>query len=878
VESVNPSFIVLPPEGNLDALAAARCLMLLFPGSTLVRPQHLAPNAWDMAQRSEWYRPVPLRELPVGRPLSLHLIGLFSARQFPELTEILNTSAHQITVYSWQKPDFGVPFQHQIPRASSLTAFLAGGIPGFPRAIRPTDALLMQMGIAEETGLLVNKRVTPLDREIWHALQALALPTRVISNQIVCGLREGQRGLLRDLFKNSQNIEIQGHSMVLSLVRSHGNVQEMEPVMDAFWSREEPHFLIGGIIEKHRTAVWARHRLPLPSLKTVFRALQPRVLHRWVVFSVKERNPETIRALIVQELWHGLSAEPCAEEIMISPPQCVDAGTSVAQTLETMRRFHLMGLLVTDKGNFAGVISRKDVDRAEHMNLLEAPIDSFMERNLPIVAPDTPVRVLRHIMAHHNLTRLPVVYQGKPLGIITSRELLRALPDPLPLPQRFLPLAPTSVLPSPAHLTALFKRIAPVPVFHILKKIGEKARECGRKAYLVGGVVRDLFLEKTSLDMDIVLIGDAISFVQQLMTDLKGEVRYFEEFHTARLHVEGMKIDFVTARIEHYAHAGALPQVEFSGLSNDLFRRDFSINALALDLLPDRFFRLIDFFGGYADLQQRSIRILHSMSFMEDPTRMFRALRFANRFHFALTEDTQRALQTALDREVLRTLSVNRIWNEVSRCFAEPRPMLLLQQLLESGIMSFLHPDLKAAGFPANRFKLIPSVGKRFRAAIAPIHLECVYWAGLLAPVPLEDARQLLIDSCYPTDLRRIIVMSLEALHKVPQALARLEPADRLGLYELFQGIPAEGLAALILFALDKQGVKMLFEYVGNLRAIHLNITGEDLHELGVPAGPLFGKILRRVLAEKLTGTLPTRKDELDYVLRAFQDLRLQGT
>lgn len=866
--------VVFPHGADLDLVGAARIIQLQHPELLVVQPRRLNANAWDIIRRRGLFRFSDPGNIVWKEVTHVHLLGIQASRQNPEIILRLSGFAGEIFAYLWMAPalPFRVVVQHITCQA--LTAWLLGRLPSSLPEFLPSDSLLFRMALFEKTQGFLSARTTPGD---WQALRCLGdarHQARQVSNQICLGLREGQHGLLNDLLKRARDIDINHIPAVLAVSKTIGNVQDIFPVVEHLWSRLDPFLLISGVINFGRAQVWVRHRIPHLDVVAALLEFHPRQERQWVTFSVAEGDPgrlaETLRTHLVQRL----SGEPTARAIMVAPPQTVCLNETVRGTLDFMLKFNLMGLVVvTAEGRYAGVIARRDLDRAVRMEFMAAEIAPFVNADCPTISPEMPVRVIKHLMVNRNITRLPVVRDGNVLGIITSREVLRALPTDLPLPRRYLPITRTRRLPSAEEIIETVKRIISVKILHWWKRIGERAQTMGLKAYLVGGVVRDLLLERANLDMDIVVSGDAIPFATAVAEELHGTVRVFDRFHTARVSLDDVKIDFSSARIEHYERAGALPEVEFSGLTNDLFRRDFSINALALDLSPNSFMCLNDFFGGYEDIQERKIRILHSFSFLEDPTRIYRAHRFAGRFHFHFAEETQRALEVAQERHIIERLSTQRLCGELSRCFGEEQPAGLLQRLLDADLLRYLHEGFTPQTPLPVRYRLIPSMVRRFQVLGEPVEREVLYWAGLLSMLPPAQARDILAVSGFPARKREKVAVILDALATIPSQLNAIAPAQVFEVYCLLKPQPLEALIGLALFGLDKNGARRLFEFLGRYRAIQCEISGKDLRDFGIEAGPQYGRILTDVLRRRVMGELRDRKDELEYVRRTYAGL-----
>ncbi|HMM60582.1 MAG TPA: CBS domain-containing protein, partial [Candidatus Rifleibacterium sp.] len=474
------------------------------------------------------------------------------------------------------------------------------------------DMQLFKLAVIEKTWAGLSAKIRAEDSRALNFLQRQFTPPGRIANSIVLGLREGQTGLYHHMLKNIEDIQPGHWPVTLIAVKTTGQVQDIEPVVDAVWSDVAQPVMLIVLSSGNFSRVWARSSISQIDFFEVFKDFRPARIRRWVYFHFSGESHEQNRLHILGHLKNHLKPDMTAGDIMSASPQLIDWHSTIRSAFDMMLKFNIMSLIVMKNHEFAGIVTRRDLDRALQMNLLDAEIGPYVPTNVPAVSPSTPVRVLKNLMVRYNITRLPVLKGSEVVCIITTHELLRALPDYLPLPQDFLPLAEQTDLPPAREIENLFKRVFSLRIFHLLSKIGRFAAQQGVEVFAVGGFVRDLLLERANFDIDIVVIGDAMPFAAALSQEMSCEHKVFDRFHTARLYLEDLKIDFSSARIEHYSDPGALPQIEFSGLSNDLYRRDFSINALALSFNPEHFLVIKYFFGGYNDLLHRRIRILHS--------------------------------------------------------------------------------------------------------------------------------------------------------------------------------------------------------------------------------------------------------------------------
>lgn len=875
VPQAGTELIAIAHGGDLDLLAAARCLQLGSPGALLLHPTRLAPNAWNIARRSPWFDTIPQARIEWARLRTVHLVGIALPKHNPELVEALVHCDAEICVHAHGAPH--LPFNARLvqARAFSITAHcLADLLCRFDR-LSDEDAALMLMAITEKTWAGLSSRVTPRDLDMLQTLRSYPVQPRSVANQIMLGLREGQRGLLNDLVTQAETTDIRHWPVTITVARTLGNVQDLTPVLDTLWSRIDPHILVAGVTSGRQAWIFARSRVPELEMTGLFKDLHARPDDKWTRFILPDGEPDSVRQHLRDLLSSRLPPDRTAGDVMSVSPKCVDEAETVANTHDMMLRFNLMSLVVKRADQFAGIVTRRDLDRAVQMDLWDSPIAPFVPSQPPFVTRDTPVRVIHKLMVRHDVTKIPVIEEGRILGIVTAREVLRGLRELLPPPTEYLQQVEPVTVPDRHAMEALLKRVTPIKVLHVMRKVSATAEARAISAFAVGGFVRDLLLERPNLDMDVVVIGDALPFAEAVAAELKAKLTVFDRFRTARLSFEDLKVDFTSARREHYAQVGALPQVELGGIANDISRRDFSINAMALDLSAGSFLTLVDLFGGLRDLHERRIRILHSFSFLEDPTRMFRAIRFSCRFHFELAEDTQRAFDLARQREALTTLSPKRVGAEITRCLHEEAPGRVIDRLYATKLMRVLHPDLTDASVLPARFKLIPGIIKRFGPLGEPIDGEVIHWIGLLASLTPAQADKLLVEMGMQGGRRTAIVKSIQALNEVPLRLARLAAKDDVGLYALLKPLPLEALVALVTFVLDKAGVRLIFDFLGRLRKIRVELAGADLIAVGIPPGAHMRTIFDALLEGRLRGSINSRKDETDHAQRLFASLCL---
>ena len=388
----------------------------------------------------------------------------------------------------------------------------------------------------------------------------------------------------------------------------------------------------------------------------------------------------------------------------------------------------------------------------------------------------------------------------------------------------------------------------------LLRGASAIADERGARLYLVGGAVRDVLLGGSPADLDVVVDGDFTGLANALASGLGGRVTARSQFDTAKLAVDSLTFDLARARTESYARPGALPDVSPGTMSQDLARRDFSVNAMGVSLSEDDWGMLLDPHGGAADLRARLVRVLHPGSFVDDATRILRAVRYAGRLDFEIEPGTRRLLERDLER--LDTISGDRLRRELGLLLAENRWPACLGRARDAGVLGAIHPALALEDAPLDvldahaavpesvRLSATLSLAPPGQIAAAAARLDAAgEWAaiatsvaGLAGIVDLLDSAQLRLSRVY-TLLRGVEPAAMEG---VALTCGRPRAAERMRLF------------------LDE------------LRHVRPLLDGNDLLAMGVPQGPRVGELLGTLLDARLDGLVSTREEEAAYVSRSL--------
>jgi tRNA nucleotidyltransferase (CCA-adding enzyme) len=738
--------------------------------------------------------------------------------------------------------------------------------------ISPFEATIFALGIYEETGSLTFHSTTERDALAAAYLIGQGADLNIVTDFISRDLTPEQVEVLKELVNAAKRYDINGVDVVIAAVATPHFIPDLAALAHKMQADDGLNALFLVVQSGEKTHIIGRTRIPQVNAGRVLEPLGGGG-HLTAASAVAHLTYLEARERLIDILKHHIKPGKVAADIMTSPVKTIATGTPILEASEDMTRFSVNVLPVLDGGKFLGIITREVVQKALFHDLGKRNVDEFMSTGVSVVGPDMPMSSVEQIMISERQRFMPVIDRvGVLTGAITRTDLLRSLHE-----ERF---SRTGTLPSEAELheirniRGMIEERVPLTVRVALKKVGDVADESGFPVYLVGGIVRDLFLRTANYDVDIVVEGDGITFAGILVQKLGGRMKTHQKFGTAVVVLpDGLKIDIATARLEYYEAPAALPTVELSSIKKDLYRRDFTINTLAVRLNGSHFGELIDFFSGLRDIKERTLRILHNLSFVEDPTRVFRAIRFEQRFDFSISKHTLNLIKSAVNLKLFDRLSGERIYDELVLMFSELDPLKVLRRMRELDLLKFLHPGLR---FSAELERLFISIGDTLtwhRLLYLNVQAErwFVYLMGLFDRLKDDAAQEALERLSVPPRIRKRIMASREHCREVLFEFYRNDhlPASRV--YDLLKPLDIEQILIMMAKARKEPAKRYISLYLTRLRDVRVTLTGDTLKELGLPPGPRYKKILSGLLDAKLDGTVSTEEDEIDFVKKAVK-------
>jgi tRNA nucleotidyltransferase (CCA-adding enzyme) len=840
---------VIATHGNtdFDAFAAMLAARLLYPDA-LVAVGTLNRNVRDFYRlHAEELGAVSdvsrleldaIRRLIVVEAASASRLGeLESVVLDPDVEKVFFDHHGDTGIPGWVSSDAAV-----LSTDGALTTTLVGIVAERELAPTPLEATAFALGIHEDTGSLTYATTTQRDVDALSWCLRHGARQDLVDEYLHTPLAGAERELLKHLMEELEPLLAGGEEVLLAAVRWPEYVDGVSNLAHKVVDLTDARALVLLVEMDERVFVVVRSRsdaVDAASVASVFGGGG----HAHAASAIARLDLEAAREQLLVALRERGRDALVARDVMSSPARVVAPDTTVREAMTLCQRHGQSGVFVTEDGRLAGGVSREDLDKAIGHGLAHAPVRGIMSSRVATADESATVPELRALVTAAEDGRVAVLRADELVGVVGRADLLRALEGVVPTP-------PEDGVSIAEELRSSDR----------LREVADAVEALGPRAegvYLVGGTVRDILLGESGFDVDIAVEGDAIAFAYALASVLGGRATPHEKFGTAIVsYGDGERIDVVTTRTEFYDAPGALPAVERAGLREDLFRRDFTINAMAASLAGDDLGRLVDPYGGRADLDGRVLRVLHNLSFIDDPTRIFRGIRYEARYGFRFEEHSARLLRGCIEMGLVGDLSSSRLRDELVALLEDPGAAEGIRRLGALGADTAIHVHVRGDDEAARLFSRAVELRDE-------LGVDVPTWRIGLAAL----ARGMTSDQAYGwlerlKIRRRDVDRIVGAIAVAPRILERLragslDPAQVVAIADPFA--PDAPLAALA--AEDRPELRDYFE---RLRDVRLDIGGQDLIDLGLAESPRIGEVLAEIRRRKLNGELEGRDAELE--------------
>jgi tRNA nucleotidyltransferase (CCA-adding enzyme) len=848
--------ILTHEQADFDALGASLGAALLRPGAVPILPRRINTNA--RAFMAAHGSNLPFQDVGALGSGPIERVTLVDTQSLVSIKGLSLTTQVEVFDHHRASPKLNPVWETHIEPVGATVTLLVEALKAQSSSLNQAAATLLLLGLYEDTGLLSYSITTARDLQAGAWLLEHGADLKLAADYLDHPLSPEQQALFERLMEASETLIYHGVPVVVATARAEGMQDEISALAGKLRNTFDAAGLVLLVALNSHIQLVARSTSDAVDVARVAEHFGGGGHNRAAAALIRNKDLETARQEVMALLESVIAPPRTVGEIMSRAPRVMHAESLIDDAARQMQRSGHEGYPVVKGDRIVGLLTRRAVDRAVAHELGRRPVSSIMEAGQISVAPGDSLEHLQQVMTSHDWGQVPVVDRpgGQIVGIVTRTDVLKTL-------------AADKVASGPTNLADRLAAVLSPGRLRLLRLVAEQAEQGGSALYVVGGFVRDLLLGQPSVDFDLVVEGDALTLAEALAQRFGGRVRGHRRFGTAKWLIDqthlGLvqaidesetgqaalpaSLDLVGARTEFYLHPSALPTVERGSIKLDLHRRDFTINTLALRLDGRHYGELQDDWGGGADLKQGLIRVLHSLSFVDDPTRMLRAVRLGQRLGFQIESRTLELLKSATP--LLDRVSGDRVRSELALAFGEERRVDILRQLHELGLLGAIHPDLAWDDWLEARWPLVSGFQPTDVGGLEQVpDQESLFFTVWLYRLEAASAQGVANRLTFPGWMER-------------QAIAAGQAGRTLG------GLLAEADRAII------RG--WIREYLEDWRHVRAGIDGDALRERGIPPGPAYSLILSRLRDAWLDGGIVTPQDELALLDDVLEEMNAGG-
>lgn len=862
-------------NADLDALASLYAMHKLTPDADPILPKKLHRNVKQFL-------------LLYGRALSGFNQEVLQ-REDVELAYVVDSQTydmvkgmkHDTPVYfidhhAPEKDPFP-PHQHYIGKQTGAnTTLLVEMMMERGLKLDTLEATLLMLGIYEDTGNLTYSATTVADIQAAAWLLGQGADLDIVRDFLRHRMDDDQKELLTHLQENVETQIYHGHSIVIASAVLDEPMEDLSTVASELRDLFDTSAMFMVLQVRKNVQMIARSVIDDVDVGKVAQQFEGGGHSRAAAALVRDANLEDVLKKLKKVLQVTIQPAVRVADMMSMGVQTILSTKPIGEAETLMFQSGHEGYpVLNEDGKLVGLLTRRAVERAMHHTMQNRLVSEIMDTGDWTLSPEDSIEMLKDKILDSGWGQIPVVdNQGQVIGIITRTDLITHWGQKFPVPDHSTEIA------------QLLETALPEAVWKLLQCVSQKANELHYRIFLVGGIVRDLLLNVPNLDIDLVVEGEAIQLARALRKQYGGSIQQHDQFGTAKWKLNGGVaaalgcqwneenwpdyVDFATSRAEFYTAPTVLPTVRPSSIKMDLHRRDFTINTLAIRIAPAPMGELLDFYKGREDLENGIIRVLHSLSFIDDPTRMMRAVRFEQRFGFTIEERTEQLIENALN--LIERVSGDRIRHEINMILAEKTALQSLERLQALGILKAIHPDLVIDDQFRQHYAIIQQVRQN-----PPWPLDDFdSWHTLTFAIltrrmdrdTLENIGQRLMVSRANRDKLEVIRQGYEFLSH----LKNMPPSEITFKLEALNQV---GWLACWILAPDEATRRVIEQFVNQWQYIKPTVDGNTLLKLGMKPSPLMGKLLHNLRAAWLDGEIQNGDDEQRYIRQHLQENQL---
>ena len=882
--------ILTHEQADMDALASQLGAWLLWPDAVPLLPHNINRNGKRFLKTFQSDLPyIDFKDLPRKPVDTIFLVdtqSMITLKGMSEDTKVIVYDHHP------RREDLDPDWETHFTDAGSNTSQMVAMIRERGIALTPIHATTLALGLYEDTGSFTYDSTTADDLEAAGFCIRQGADLDIVSEFLYPPLSTDQRRLYERLLRNIDTYQIEDQTILAVKANAMDVQNEISSVAHKMRDVLNPDALLLMVSTTQGIRLVARSTSDQVDVSAIAEKMGGGGHKRAASALIRPETHLEDEGLqnfldlqyqdMIDSLKDHVKPAVAVKGLMSKDPLLLAPDTPVREAHRLMQRYGYEGYPVVSEGQVVGLLNRREVDRAISHGL-DMTVDSLMTAGDVTIDTEASLEELQALMGISGWGQIPVVspQTGEIVGIVTRTDLLKTL-------------SPKHERPSQEDVAEMLAKAVPPARLALLHALANEADKINLPIFVVGGFVRDLLLDRPSLDFDIVVEGDAIFFANRLAERYGGRVITHHRFGTAkwtidrinqkiidRLNLSGEvdpnhlpdSLDLITARTEFYEQPAALPTVESSSIKMDLHRRDFTINTLSLRLDGENYGKIHDYWGGLDDLRKGHIRVLHALSFVDDATRLLRAVRFEQRFDFQIEPRTLALMEESLP--LLNKLTGARIRHEINLILEEPKAAQMLSRLYDLGILQAIHPAL-----PWDK-SLEENLSRLDTENIDPVwalpehsdHLDIrqtlsyLLWMGHL---PQMTLRLITSRLRFKSDLKKLLIET----SKLVRALPNLKGVSPSVVVHEIEDTPRLAIYAVYLINSDPELRELLRMYITKWIGVEPATTGDDLRELGLKPSPAYGQILTALRDAWLDGEVESVEDEKKLLAELLAEIQ----
>jgi tRNA nucleotidyltransferase (CCA-adding enzyme) len=861
-------------NADFDCLASMMAAKKLYPEAHLVFPGSVEGSVEKfLNEQSPLLEFTRIKDIPLNQVKLLVVVDTHEPEMIGAFAPLMDNPSVEVHLYDHNSEPRVLVDQAVIKKRGASTTILHEILLAKNVPLTPEECTLMVLGIYQDTHSLITVSTTPEDLIAAADLIKRGADLNRVSSFMRQKLNSEQLDIFNELLSSLESHTVNGVEITLVTASSDHFVRDLDYVIQNIMYMENLVSVFALVRLDRRIYLMALSSTAEVNVGEIVQVFRGGGHESAASATIKELTLAQVKEKLFGELKRLVHPLSRIIDIMHAPSISADVNDTIESIEKKLTLYNLNTLPVLSDEKPVGLITRKIVEKAIHHAMAKDCAEDFMISCFAVTSPDAYFKSVIPLVIEERQKLIPVVDpENYLIGVVGRGDLLRVLHDGLEKDER--PLSFHGRARTQKCLKSLIKERLDKDVFNHLERVAQIGDRLNVSLYVVGGFVRDLLLNIPNQDIDIVVEGEGIPFAACLAEEFGGKVTSHEKFGTSVvIFPDGYRIDVATARIEYYKYPGALPTVEKSSVKSDLFRRDFTMNSMAVKLTGSNAYCLIDYFNGERDLSNREIHVLHSLSFIEDPCRLFRAIRFEQRFSFVMGKQAEVFMRSTIKKRLVDALSGVRLFNEIKMLLNEKGPMDCIRRMQELDLFQFVSPDMLKVPKDLEVLESLESVlswADRVITVDKP-DVWYVYFLGLFYSLK-EDAFLKAVGRLH-LPMRMKNSLQADRIH-CRESLELLISNKEWGPKEIYHAFSNLSIAAVVyLIALSstdrlKQYANIYFtQYQGKAEP---TLTGADLVKMGLEPGPIFQSALNAIREARIMGSVSSREEEVALIEEQF--------